>query len=79
VTLRQALAREWRDWLTAQDSARIAPHVTIQNKVSVQEARALLLQLQSEFAPMTLRAEGVTLWRYLGGPWSLEKAFRFAR
>ena len=78
VRLRQALAREWRDWLTPQDSAKIAPHVTIQNKVSPDLARATLRELEAEFRPFTARAEGMTLWRYLGGPWRLEKQFRFA-
>jgi 2'-5' RNA ligase len=77
VRLRQSLSREWHDWLTAQDSASIAPHVTIQNKVSPDEARALLRQLEPTFRPVTIRAEGLNLWRYLGGPWSLDRSFRF--
>ena len=79
VRLRQALAREWRDWLTAQDSAKIAPHVTVQNKVGADVARATLRELEAEFRPFTARAEGLNLWRYLSGPWRLEKAFRFGR
>ena len=78
VRLRQALASEWRDWLTAQDSAKIAPHVTVQNKVSPDTARATLRELEAEFRLFTARAEGLNLWRYLGGPWRLEKGFRFA-
>jgi hypothetical protein len=77
VQLRQSLAREWHDWLTAQDSARIAPHVTIQNKVSPDEARTLLRELEATIRPITMRAEGLNLWRYLGGPWSLDRTFRF--
>jgi 2'-5' RNA ligase len=77
VRLRQALAREWRDWLTAQDSAKIAPHVTIQNKVGADVGRATHRELEASFRPFTARAEGLNLWRYLGGPWRLEKAFRF--
>jgi len=77
VSLRQTLAREWRDWLTAQDSAKIAPHVTIQNKVSPAEARALLASLGAGFQPFTARGEGLILWRYLGGPWELVRRFPF--
>lgn len=77
VTLRQRLAREWRDDLTAQDSARISPHVTVQNKVSPQEARELLRELQAGFAPFTAQAEGLSLWRYLGGPWEPLRRFAF--
>lgn len=78
VTLRQALSREWRDDLTAQDSAKIAPHVTVQNKVAPQEAQRLLRELQAGFAPFAARAEGLLLWRYLGGPWDLVRRFAFS-
>ena len=77
LALRQVLAREWRDDLTAQDSARIAPHVTVQNKVSPSEAQALLRELQAGFRPFEARAEGVHLWHYLGGPWDPVRRFAF--
>ncbi len=77
VQLRQALAREWRDWLTPQDSARIAPHVTVQNKVAPDAARRLQRELEASFQPFAARAEGLLLWRYLGGPWAQEGRFPF--
>ena len=77
VALRTTLAREWSDWLTAQDAARIAPHVTIQNKVSPDQARALLRELEPGFLAFTAQAEGLLLWRYLGGPWERLQLFRF--
>lgn len=77
VSLRQRLAREWGDWLTSQDSARIAPHVTVQNKVAPGEARRTMDALVAEFRPFTARGEGLLLWRYLGGPWDLARRFRF--
>jgi 2'-5' RNA ligase len=78
VSLRNELAREWRDWLTPQDSQRFAPHATVQNKASGDQARALLRELEAGFQPFEVRGEGLHLWRYLGGPWRLEKTFRFA-
>ena len=78
VALRQELAREWRDWLTPQDSAKIAPHVTIQNKVTPDAARTLLKELERGFEPFRSRAEGLSLWRYLGGPWEAVRRFRFS-
>ena len=63
VQLRQALAREWRDWLSPQDSAKIAPHVTVQNKVGADVARATMRELEAEFRPFSARAEGLNLWR----------------
>lgn len=78
VRVRQALAREWRDWLTPQDSAAaVAPHVTIQNKVTPEEARRTLRELEAGFVPFTASAEGVNLWRYLGGPWQPLRSVRF--
>ena len=67
--LRSGLAREWDGWLTPQDRQGWRPHVTIQNKASPEAARALHANLQAAFAPFTIRAEGLVLWRYLGGPW----------
>ena len=66
---RRELVRRWEPWLTPQDRSRHAPHVTVQNKVSPERARALLQQLQREFAPYDVTATGLALWRYLGGPW----------
>ena len=71
AALRAGLAREWGGWLTPQDRQGYRPHVTIQNKASPEAARALHANLQAAFAPFTIRAEGLDLWRYLGGPWDL--------
>ena len=70
-TLRAGLAREWDGWLTPQDRQGWRPHVTVQNKAPPEAARALHASLQAAFAPFTVRAEGLDLWRYLGGPWEL--------
>lgn len=77
VQLRQRLAREWRDWLTPQDGAKIAPHVTLQNKVAPDEARRAMREFEAGFVPFTARAEGLLLWRYLGGPWESLGRFPF--
>ena len=69
--LRAGLARDWDEWLTPQDRQGWRPHVTIQNKAPPEAARALHANLQAAFAPFTVRAEGLDLWRYLGGPWEL--------
>ncbi|WP_104524270.1 2'-5' RNA ligase family protein [Blastococcus atacamensis] len=68
--LRSSLARGWDHWLTPQDRQRHAPHVTVQNKVGPAVARALHDRLTSEFVPYQVRARGLGLWRYLGGPWA---------
>jgi 2'-5' RNA ligase len=73
--LRAGLAAAWRDWLTPQDRGGWRPHVTVQNKVAPEEARATLATLQARFSPWEARGEGLLLWHYRGGPW--EEAGRF--
>ncbi len=66
---RARLARRWERWLTPQDRSRFSAHVTVQNKVSPERARALLTELETGFVPYDVRAVGLQVWRYLGGPW----------
>ena len=77
VALRRELANHWAHWLSRQDSHRIKPHVTVQNKVSPKRARALYNELQTSFIPFQVTGEGLSLWRYLGGPWELAGSFTF--
>ena len=69
-TVRAGLAAAWEPWLTPQDRQRHAPHVTVQNKVQPAVARALYDRLLGGFVPHRVRARGLGLWRYLGGPWA---------
>ncbi|MGY1751592.1 2'-5' RNA ligase family protein [Blastococcus sp. SYSU D01042] len=69
AALRAGLASAWAPWLTPQDRQRHSPHVTVQNKVEPAVARALRDRLLMGFAPHDVRARGLGLWRYLGGPW----------
>ena len=75
---REELARRWAPWLTPQDRQRHSPHVTVQNKVPPDGARALLQELQRDFAPYDVTATGLALWRYLGGPWEPLGVERFS-
>lgn len=67
--LRTALAGRFEPWLVAQDRAPFRPHITVQNKADADAARRLLEQLEAEFAPFDIVAEGLLVWRYRGGPW----------
>lgn len=67
--LRAELARRWAEDLTPQDRSWRAAHVTVQNKVAPEAARALLADLAQDFAPYDVQAHALALWRYLGGPW----------
>ena len=67
--LRSGLASAWQPWLTPQDRQKHSPHVTVQNKVDPAVARSLHDGLAAAFEPHRVRARGLGLWRYLGGPW----------
>jgi hypothetical protein len=43
--------------------------VTVQNKVAPDIARALHARLSAEFVAYDVRAIGLAVWRYRGGPW----------
>ena len=75
--LRASLARSWAPWLTPQDRHRHRAHVTVQNKVAPETARALHARLSASFVPGSVTARGLGLWRYLGGPWEPVAAFPF--
>lgn len=67
--LRAELREAMLGLLSAQDSQGWRPHVTIQNKVAPKVARALLAELEQGFRPRPLAIAGLSLHRYLGGPW----------
>ncbi|GAA4041835.1 2'-5' RNA ligase family protein [Sphingomonas rosea] len=67
--VRREIAEHFHGMLTAQDGQGWRPHVTIQNKAEPAAAKALLRELESQFAPRPLRIAGLELHRYLGGPW----------
>ncbi|MDX2216808.1 MAG: 2'-5' RNA ligase family protein [Oculatellaceae cyanobacterium bins.114] len=77
IELRKQLARGWSDWLSTQDRQGYRPHITIQNKVSVGEAQQVYQQLMSQWNPSDGYGEGLLLWRYEGGPWTLIHEFLF--
>jgi 2'-5' RNA ligase len=75
--LHRNLQQQWMSELLPQDKQGFWPHVTVQNKVTPQAARALHQQLQSTFTPFAVQATGLRLWRYLGGPWEPVNTYWF--
>jgi len=67
--MREELAADFRGLLGAQDQGGWAPHVTIQNKAEVDQARALLRDMQASFEPRPIEITGLQLIRYRGGDW----------
>ncbi len=78
VALRARLRAGFAHALTAQDAATWSPHVTIQNKVSPDEARRTQAALADLAWPERVQATGVAVWRYLGGPWEQIQAVPFS-
>ncbi|AWB24169.1 2'-5' RNA ligase family protein [Methylobacterium currus] len=76
-SLRGRLAAGFAPWLTPQDRQGYRPHVTVQNKVAPEEARALHRELGAAFVPREITGTGLLLWRYLGGPWEARGRFPF--
>ncbi len=76
MQIRESLAEAFWDYLIPQDRAAWRPHITIQNKVSSHDARALFTALQAEFRPRPIEIAGLAVFRYMNGPWDAIGAWR---
>lgn len=72
------IRRAFADDLTRQDAARLRAHVTVQNKVDAETARATLAELAAQHRPWTATITGLGLWHYRGGPWEAAGEFAFS-
>ncbi|MEH3106583.1 MAG: 2'-5' RNA ligase family protein [Sphingomonas fennica] len=72
------LANAFAGLLTPQDQAGWRAHVTVQNKVTPAEAKALLARLEAECPPRPIAIAGLAAYHYRGGPWELIRCFSFA-
>ncbi|WP_239805866.1 2'-5' RNA ligase family protein [Croceicoccus hydrothermalis] len=79
LNLRAIVADRFAGALTAQDSHRPNLHITVQNKVSGDEARHLQTRLRSEFSPRKFAFVGVEAHYYRGGPWEKATHWRFRK
>jgi len=77
LLLRELIADHFHGLLTQQDQHRPRLHVTIQNKVSGKEAKALQAALAGTIEHRDFQFTGVDLFRYRGGPWEKVKGFDF--
>ena len=76
-TLRARIADHFHGMLTNQDQHRPRLHVTIQNKVTSKEAKALQAQLDGVIQPRDFAFRGLALYAYRGGPWEFLRRFAF--
>ena len=77
TALRRDMAGRLHGLLTAQDQAEPRLHVTVQNKVSPREAKALQHELSAKITAREFRFAGLALHRYRGGPWEALKRWSF--
>lgn len=75
--LRDHIADHFHGLLTGQDQHRPRLHVTVQNKVTIEEARALQEHLEPVIEPRSFAFHGLALHRYRRGPWELMGRFAF--
>lgn len=81
LELRSLIAERFHGALTEQDLYEPRPHITIQNKVTKTEARALQValalevEIKGDTGPFAFRA--LELHRYLDGPWECVKRSAF--
>ncbi len=69
VELHAVIAERMHGLLTDQDSRPLRLHVTIQNKVKPEEARALQARLEPELRPVSFRFRGFGLYAWEDGLW----------
>ena len=77
LDLRDDMALRFHGLLTPQDMHRPRLHITVQNKVSIEEARALQAVLEAQIAPRNFTFSGLALHAYRGGPWDFIKRWSF--
>lgn len=77
IDLWQQMADRFHGLLTPQDEHKPRLHVTVQNKVSIEEAKALQAQLAPRVEPRDFTFAGLGMHAYLGGPWERLGNFPF--
>jgi hypothetical protein len=77
LALRDEFADLLHGMLSAQDQHRPRLHVTIQNKVTAAEAKALQTELAQIVEPRPFRFRGLGLYHYRGGPWERVREYPF--
>ncbi|WP_128892340.1 2'-5' RNA ligase family protein [Erythrobacter sp. HKB08] len=77
IAVWREMTRRFHGLLTAQDQHKPRLHVTIQNKVSGAEAKALQAQLEGTIEPRDFQFRGLSLYIYRGGPWEFLHTYAF--
>jgi 2'-5' RNA ligase len=77
VMLHGEIAQRLHGLLTAQDAQPLRLHVTVQNKVTPQEAKALQAELAQTLVARSFRFKGFGLYGWHDGLWNPKREFPF--
>lgn len=77
IALWELLADRFHGMLTPQDEHRPRLHVTVQNKVTIEAAKALQADLGPRVEPRDFAFTGLAYHYYRGGPWEAAGHFTF--
>ncbi|HAD97563.1 MAG TPA: phosphoesterase [Cryomorphaceae bacterium] len=76
ISLHQQLQSRWTSHLTRQDAQKLWPQITIQNKVSLEEARITMDKIK-DLRPPPIQGIGFNLFYYDNGPWEFIESYFF--
>lgn len=77
IAIHEELSDRFHGILSQQDSHRLRPHITVQNKVPANEARQLQALLEAAFKPRKFAFPGLALHLYRDGLWEFVQSWRF--
>ena len=77
AAMHREIMERMRGLLTSQDQQPARLHVTIQNKVTTEEAKALYATLAPAIMPREFRFRGIGLYGYDAGDWVPLRDFAF--
>ena len=77
TTIRRDLAELFHGMLSSQDSHPLVLHITVQNKVSVDAAKALQAMLEKTLKPRKFAFSGLALHAWRDGLWDFMQEWRF--
>lgn len=75
--IRQRIADHFHGALTAQDAHRPRLHITVQNKVTNEAAKALQAELGPRLEPRSFHFKGLGLYRYCNPRWEAAGTWAF--
>jgi 2'-5' RNA ligase len=77
VAIHAELGERLYGFVQQKDNHRLRPHITVQNKVGLMEARKLQRQLAASLTPRTFRFRGFGLYKWRDELWRLDHLYAF--